>query len=153
MTGFSAPAFLVGTVAHNMLYALGTVITEIPVLPFVVSVFEVTFFFLAVIGSPIGFIVGIIASIVYIIKNWYNCNIDSIFDLKGKGGEEVFGWLYWIVVWIVALTGCGIGLGLIFHQGRMELGSIVFWVSAIVIPGAADGFNFRMEDRKHHRKL
>ncbi|MFH1537078.1 MAG: hypothetical protein ABID45_03760 [Patescibacteria group bacterium] len=68
MTGFSAPAFLIGTVGHNLLYALGTVITEISVLPYIVSAFEVAFFFLAVPVCPIGFIVGIIGSVVYLIK-------------------------------------------------------------------------------------
>ena len=68
MTGLSAPAFLVGTVGHNMLYALGTLVTEIPVLPVIISVFEAAFFLLAVPVCPIGFIVGIIGSIVFLFK-------------------------------------------------------------------------------------
>ena len=68
MTGLSAPAFLIGTIGHNLFYALGTVITEIPVLPYIVSAFEAVFFFLAVPLCPIGFVVGIVGSIIFLFK-------------------------------------------------------------------------------------
>lgn len=68
LTGISAPAFLVGTVSHNMLYALGTVVEHIKILHSLIGVVEAIFFLIAIPGSPLVFIVGVIGSLILLAK-------------------------------------------------------------------------------------
>jgi len=76
LLGLALLSFPVGVFLHNMLYALGTVISEIPVLAGLVEFLEVIFFLIAVIvAGPVGMVAlagGIITSwqgVPRIIKN------------------------------------------------------------------------------------
>lgn len=64
LTGLSASSFLIFVVLHNFFYALAELTAEIFLLPYVMNFFEVVFFLLGVLGSPTGFIIGVVGSLV-----------------------------------------------------------------------------------------
>ena len=69
LTGASASGFFVSILLHNFIYALSTVTGHIIVLNYLVEALHMTFFFIAIIVCPIGFLVGIIGSALLLIKN------------------------------------------------------------------------------------
>jgi len=75
LTGLSAVSFFAGTVLHNVFYALGTL--NIPVLTYLFEGLHILFFFVAIPIAPLGFLIGMIGSIVLFIKGNR--------DIKNKG--------------------------------------------------------------------
>ena len=70
LTGASASMFLIGVIAHNMFYALNIVSENIKVISYAATALSVTFFLIAVIGCPLAFLTGMIASIILLRKKY-----------------------------------------------------------------------------------
>ncbi len=68
LAGGSAVLFFISVVLHNLFYALGTVTGHITLLKYLTGTFDVAFFLIAVIVCPIGFLVGVVGSIVLFVK-------------------------------------------------------------------------------------
>ena len=68
LTGASAAGFFVFVLLHNIFYALGQVASHITILSYLMKVFEVVFFLVAIFASPIGFLIGVIGTIVLLNK-------------------------------------------------------------------------------------
>lgn len=68
LTGSSIVGFFVFVILHNLFYALGIITSHITVLKYLMEILHVTFFIIAVLICPIGFLVGAIGSIVLLIK-------------------------------------------------------------------------------------
>jgi len=69
LTGISSASFFIGVFLHNLFYALATITSHLAFLSFLLRAFEVGFFLLAIVVCPIAFCVGMIGSIVLLIKN------------------------------------------------------------------------------------
>lgn len=67
LTGTSSTGFFVGIFLHNAFYALGTITSQIIVLNYLVKALEVAFFFIAI-ACPVGFLIGIVGSVLLFIK-------------------------------------------------------------------------------------
>jgi len=70
LTGGSAAGFFVFMFLHNMLYAVAIVTEHLPILHYTAEALHVAFFFASVI-CPLGFLVGVIGTIVVFIKKKY----------------------------------------------------------------------------------
>ncbi len=68
LTGISALGFFGCTILHNFFYALGVLSENIPVLPYLMEVLHAVFFIIGIIVCPLGFLVGLIGSLVLINK-------------------------------------------------------------------------------------
>ena len=68
LTGSSATGFFVFVILHNVFYALNTVVKDIFILDKLTEGLHALFFLVAVIACPIGFLIGIIGTIVLFIK-------------------------------------------------------------------------------------
>jgi len=68
LTGASSTGFFVGIFLHNMFYALNIITSHIIVLKYLTEALHVGFFIIAIIVCPIGFLVGMVGSIVLLIK-------------------------------------------------------------------------------------
>lgn len=68
LTGASAGGFFVSVFLHNAFYALGTTINHIIILNYLVEAINVGFFIIAIFVCPLGFLVGVIGSIVLFNK-------------------------------------------------------------------------------------
>ena len=68
LTGASAAGLFVFALLHNIFYALGQVTSHITILSYLMKAFEVIFFFTAVFASPIGFLIGVIGTIIMFNK-------------------------------------------------------------------------------------
>jgi len=68
LTGASAAGFFVFALLHNIFYALGQVTSHITILSYLMKAFEVIFFLTAIFASPIGFLIGVIGTIVMFNK-------------------------------------------------------------------------------------
>ena len=68
LTGASAAGFFVCVLLHNIFYALAQVSGHIIILSYLMKVFEVIFFLIAIFACPIGFIIGVIGTIVMFNK-------------------------------------------------------------------------------------
>ena len=68
LTGASAAGIFVFALLHNILYALGQVTSHITILSYLMKAFEVIFFLTAIFASPIGFLIGVIGTIVMFNK-------------------------------------------------------------------------------------
>ena len=64
LTGGSASGFLVGVLLHNLLYGLGMLVEHIAWLYFLLEVLHVGFFIMAVLVCPLGFLIGMVGSVV-----------------------------------------------------------------------------------------
>jgi len=69
LSGFSSAGFLLGVVLHNLLYALGTITEHLAILNKIINFFEVAFFLAATIICPVGFIVGMVGTLVILKKS------------------------------------------------------------------------------------
>ena len=69
LSGFSSAGFLLGVVLHNLLYALGTITEHLVILNKIINFFEVAFFLAATIICPVGFIVGIVGTLIILKKS------------------------------------------------------------------------------------
>ena len=68
LTGISAAGFFASVFLHNAFYALGIVTSQITVLRYLMEVLNVTFFLIAIFACPLGFLVGLVGSMVLFIK-------------------------------------------------------------------------------------
>jgi len=68
LTGASAAGLFVFALLHNIFYALGQVTGHITILSYLMKAFEVIFFLTAIFASPIGFLIGVIGTIVMFNK-------------------------------------------------------------------------------------
>jgi len=68
LTGVSATGFFIFVVLHNVFYALGVVTENIFVLNYLMQGLHVIFFLMATPVCLIGFLVGLVGSIVLLIK-------------------------------------------------------------------------------------
>ena len=69
LSGFSSAGFLIGVVLHNLLYALGTITENFVILNKIINFFEVAFFLVATIICPVGFIVGVVGTLIVLKKS------------------------------------------------------------------------------------
>ena len=68
LTGASAAGFFVFTLLHNIFYGLEQVTSHITILSYLMKAFEVIFFLIAIFACPIGFLVGVIGTIIMFNK-------------------------------------------------------------------------------------
>jgi hypothetical protein len=68
LTGASATGFFVFALLHNIFYGLEQVTSHITILSYLMKAFEVIFFLIAIFACPIGFLVGVIGTIVMFNK-------------------------------------------------------------------------------------
>ena len=78
LTGASAAGFFIFALLHNIFYALEQVTSHITILSYLMKAFEVIFFLIAIFACPIGFLIGVIGSIVLFIKKRKNEQENSI---------------------------------------------------------------------------
>ncbi len=64
LTGVSSVGFLIGVILHNTFYALGIIFEHITILKYLMEIFHVVFFLIAIPICPILFLIGVIGSIV-----------------------------------------------------------------------------------------
>jgi len=69
LSGFSSAGFLLGVVLHNLLYALGTITENFVILNKIINFFEVAFFLAATLVCPVGFIVGMVGTLIILKKS------------------------------------------------------------------------------------
>jgi len=68
LTGASAVGFFAFAFLHNIFYALVQVPSRIAVLNYLMKSFEVIFFLIAIFVCPLGFLVGVIGTLVIFYK-------------------------------------------------------------------------------------
>lgn len=68
LTGASAVGLFIFVVLHNVFYALSTITGEIFVLNYLIESLHVAFFLMAIPVCPIGFLMGVMGSIILLIK-------------------------------------------------------------------------------------
>ena len=68
LTGASAAGFFVFVLLHNIFYGLEQVTSHVTVLYYLMKAFEVIFFLIAIFACPIGFVIGVIGTIVMFSK-------------------------------------------------------------------------------------
>lgn len=68
LTGASAAGFFVFALLHNIFYALAQVTGHIAILSYLMKSLEVIFFLIAIFACPIGFLVGVIGTIIMFNK-------------------------------------------------------------------------------------
>jgi len=68
LTAASSTGFVVSVVLHNMFYALGTLADDWPILGYALSGLNVAFFLIGVVACPLGFLAGIVGTIVVLIR-------------------------------------------------------------------------------------
>ena len=68
LTGASATGFFVFVFLHNAFYALGKITVHILIVNYLMEALHVVSFIIAIFICPIGFLVGMISSIVLFIK-------------------------------------------------------------------------------------
>ena len=69
LSGFSSAGFLLGVVLHNLLYALGTITENLVIVNKIINFFEIAFFLAATIICPVGFIVGMVGTLIILKKS------------------------------------------------------------------------------------
>lgn len=69
LSGFSSAGFLLGVVLHNLLYALGTITENLGILNKIINFFEVASFLAATIICPVGFIVGMVGTLIILKRS------------------------------------------------------------------------------------
>lgn len=68
LTGASAAGFFVFAILHNIFYGLEQITGHIAMLNYSMKAFEVIFFLIAIFACPIGFLIGVIGTIVMFNK-------------------------------------------------------------------------------------
>jgi hypothetical protein len=68
LVGASTTGFALGSVLHNVFYALAIVTSKWPILTAAMEVLEVAFFVIATLLCPIAFLVGTVGAIVLIVR-------------------------------------------------------------------------------------
>ena len=70
LTGVSAAGFFLSILLHNIFYALAVVTVQISVLNYLMRILHVGFFFISIFVCPLGFLIGMIGSIILFFKNY-----------------------------------------------------------------------------------
>ena len=68
LTGASAAGFFVFVLLHNVFYAFGVITSSIAILRYLMEILHVTFFLIAILVCPLGFLIGAIGSIIILVK-------------------------------------------------------------------------------------
>ena len=68
LTAASSTGFAVSAALHNMFYALGTLTDDWPILGYALTGLNVAFFLIAVFVCPLGFLAGVVGTIVVLIR-------------------------------------------------------------------------------------
>ena len=68
LTGASAAGFFIFALLHNIFYGLEQVTSHITILSYLMKAFEVIFFLIAIFACPIGFLIGVIGTIIMFNK-------------------------------------------------------------------------------------
>ena len=68
LTGASAAGFFVFALLHNIFFALEQITNHIIILNYLMKALEVIFFLIAIFASPIGFLIGLIGTIIMFNK-------------------------------------------------------------------------------------
>ena len=68
LTGASAAGFFVFVLLHNIFYGLEQITSHIAILSYLMKAFEVVFFLIAIFACPIGFLIGVIGTIIMFNK-------------------------------------------------------------------------------------
>lgn len=68
LTGASAAGFVALSVLHNVFYGLSVITSHIAVLSYLIRVFEVMFFLVAIFVCPLVFLIGVVGSIVLFVN-------------------------------------------------------------------------------------
>ena len=68
LTGASAAGFFIAVLLHNMLYALAVVAENIIIVKYLAEFVGIIFFFVSVFACPLGFLVGVVGTIVLGVK-------------------------------------------------------------------------------------
>jgi hypothetical protein len=68
LAGASTAGFALGSVLHNVFYALATITEQWSILSGAMEVLEVAFFLIAVLLCPVAFLVGTVGAIVLIVR-------------------------------------------------------------------------------------
>ena len=68
LTGASAAGFFILVVLHNFLYALNVITSDIIILRHLTEILHVTFFLIAILVCPLGFLIGAIGIIIILVK-------------------------------------------------------------------------------------
>ena len=68
LTGISAVSPLIFSVLHNLFYALAILFENIIVIKYIMEILHVTSFLIAMWVSPIGFLIGVIGSLILLKK-------------------------------------------------------------------------------------
>ena len=68
LTGISAVSPLIFSVLHNLFYALAILFENIIVIKYIMEILHVTSFLIAMLVSPIGFLIGVIGSLILLKK-------------------------------------------------------------------------------------
>jgi len=69
LLGFSSAGFLLFVVLHNLFYALSTITENLVILNKIINFFAVASFLTATIICPIGFIVGMVGTLIILKKS------------------------------------------------------------------------------------
>ena len=75
LTGASAAGFFVSTLLHNVFYGLGVITGHITILNYLMEILHVAFFIVAIFVCPLGFLIGVVGSIVMFVKRKRGSNI------------------------------------------------------------------------------
>jgi len=68
LTGGSATGFFVFVLLHNFFYGLGIITNQIFILSLIMEILHAAFFIIAIFVCPLGFVIGLIGTIVASIK-------------------------------------------------------------------------------------
>ena len=68
LAGASTAGFALGSVLHNVFYALATITEQWSILSGAMEVLEVAFFLIAVLLCPVAFLVGTVGAIVLLVR-------------------------------------------------------------------------------------
>jgi len=68
LTGASAAGFFVFAILHNIFYGLEQITGHIAILSYSMKALEVIFFLIAIFACPIGFLIGVIGTIIIFNK-------------------------------------------------------------------------------------
>ena len=70
LTGASAAGFFISILLHNIFYALAVVTAQISTLNYLMRILHVGFFFVSLFVCPLGFLIGMVGSIILLVKSY-----------------------------------------------------------------------------------
>ena len=72
LTGVSSAGFFISILLHNVFYALGVITGDIAVLSYLMEIIHTAFFIIAIFVCPLGFLIGVLGSVVqFVTKKYY----------------------------------------------------------------------------------